>query len=199
MIKKLHNNCKTTHIIVMENSIVFSFFALTLIFFFPFYADIYVMFKNGKVDFSVYLFSFLKLVGGYVTFYKDAYCIHISQKRAFYIKYSDMGEESKKFEIADGFQLYKFHSIIELNKNSEYSIIAGIIIKPAFDILSETYSFDKKFLSLKCGVLLSDNCSSSAFCIGEIFNLFVVTRAIVKIITGRIITIWQKKQKTLKI
>lgn len=183
----------------MENPVVLSFFALTLIFFFPFYADIYVMLKDGRVDFSIYLFSSIKLIGGYITFYKDAYAVHISKKKAFYVKYSNMGEESKKFELADGFQLYKFHFIAELDKNSEYSIMAGTIIKPVFDVIFESYSSDKKFLSLKCGILFSDKRWSIAFRAGEIFNLFVVMRTMVKIIIGRIITIWQKRQKTLKI
>jgi len=180
----------------MENFIVISAFLSFALFLFPVFITVSVVVSGKKIGFSLYVFSFFKVAGGYVTFHKDGYCIHLSEKKAFFVEYGSMNEERKKFAVTEGFQLYRLHITAELNKKSDYAlpltVFSESVLWEAFARIKEK----RKYLSLKSGVLLSDNETFITANTVTVFNGFVLARATVKIIMGRIITkIWQKKQK----
>jgi len=180
----------------MENFIVISAFLSFIIFVFPIFATASVIIGDKKIGFSIYLFSFIKLGGGYITFHKDGYCAHISKNKAIFVPYGNMGEERKKFAVTEGFQLYKLHLTAELNKGADYAIPLTVMLQSGLRSVFFRIKNERQYLSLKSGVLLSDGEFSLTLKTVTVFNAFVIARAVIKIILGRIITkIWQKKQK----
>lgn len=180
----------------MENFIVISAFLSFTLFIFPVFVTVSVIISGDKAGFSVYAFSFIKLFGGYVTLHGQGYCVHLSEKKAIFVEYNKMNEERKKFAVTEGFQLYKLHLTAELNKSADYAIPLTVFLQSS---LREAFSVAKRkrsYLSLKSGVLLSDGKACLTIKTATVFNFFVIVRAAVKIIMGRIITkIWKEKQK----
>lgn len=180
----------------MENFIVISAFLSFIIFIFPIFATVSVIIGGKRIGFSIYLFSVIKLGGGYITFHKEGYCVHISKNKAIFVPYKNMSEERKKFAVTEGFQLYKLHLTAELNKNADHSIPLAVIMQSGLQSAFALIKAERKYLSLKSGVLLSEGEPSLTLKTVTVFNVFVLARAVIKIIMGRIITkIWQKKQK----
>lgn len=178
----------------MENFIVISAFLSFALFLFPMFATVSVIISGKRIGFSLYLFSFLKLVGGYITFHKEGYCVHLSKKKAVFVEYNKMNEERKRFAVAEGFQLYKLHLTAELNKNKDYAVPLTVFMQFSLREIFAHVRAKRKYLSLKSGVLLSDGDFLLTLKTVTIFNGFVIARAVTKIIMGRIITkLWQKK------
>jgi len=180
----------------MENFIVISAFLSFTLFIFPIFITISAVISGEKAAFSIYVFSVIKLFGGYVTFHKSGYAVHISEKKAFFVEYKKMNEERKKFAVTEGFQLFRLHLTAELNKDSEAAIPFAVFFQSVIREIFARIRDEKRYLSLKSGVLLSAGKTNITATTVTVFNGFAIARAAVKIITGSIITkIWRKRQK----
>ncbi len=189
----------------MENVYVFGAFINMLLLFFPIFLslDIYTDIKDNKIYFALYHFKFLKFFGGYIVLHKDGIAIHITEKKAFFVKYSDMKNERKKFEITAGFQLYTLRTSLELG-DEDYPT-AGLYVAIITQIISQTvYPFftnRKNFLNLKNGTLLlrGGQGVKATLHLVTVFNQLTVIIAVIKIILEAIINLWQKKKNTKRL
>lgn len=151
---------------------------------------------SKKLAFSLYLFGFVKLAGGYVTSYRGGVAVHLSEKKAVLLPYSGMNEERKKFKIFRSFRLISLETSAETG--AEY--FAGAAI---------TYAALKGFLALKGALNKSelklyltdgDALKVSArvvayFQIAVLLALFV--RFLIKTAIRRIKEIWKKEKSTV--
>lgn len=183
----------------MGEFFVYSFFLGMLFFLFPtfVYMDVYLDVKENKLWFSLNLFKYFKVFGGYAQIKKDGIVIHLTKKKAVFQPYSKMAETRKKFDIAKGFQLYRFHQIVETG-GAEKPI--GILIAASLQSLSgavfSALRTKHPFLSLKNGVLLTkDPCLKISFQAVTIFNGLVLSIAIAKKILEAIIN-WIRVKKS---
>ena len=78
-----------------------------------------------KLTFSLYLFGFIRLIGGYVTSYKGGVAVHISQSKAILLPYSGMNDKRKKFSFVRTFHLLSLQVTSETG--AEYLILTGTI------------------------------------------------------------------------
>ena len=143
----------------MSELFIYSAFFGTLFFLFPIfvYIDAYVDIAENKCWFAVSLFKYLKVFGGYAQVKKEGLVFHITKKKAVILPYKQFAPMRKKFEVTKGFQLYRFHQIIETGGEGKPSgvIIAAALQSISTQIFSVMHTFHP-FLSLKNGVLLSD-------------------------------------------
>ena len=93
--------------------------------FFPIYlqTDAYYDMNGRKLAFSVRAFRFLKLLGGYIATYKGGFAVHLSEKKAVLIPYSDMENERKKIIFLKSIRLKNLEVTTETG--AEYLLIVG--------------------------------------------------------------------------
>jgi len=178
--------------------VVFSFIGM-LFFFFPLFLEANAVVEDKRVMFSFYLFSFIRLFCGYVTFTKVASVLHYSKNKAIYLPYKNMKEEKAIFDAAEGIQLMSLSVISETDLKNEGLMPLCVILTAALRIVFCAASRRKPFLKLSGDLLLSD--SGTVFSAGAVvvFNIFTLLRVAVKIIIGRIISaIWKKRQEKVK-
>ena len=186
----------------MENALIYGAFIGNVILFFPVFLslDSYTDLLKNKVFFSVYLFKFIKIFGGYLTLHRDGIAIHLGEKKALFVKYADMQNERKKFEITAGFQLYSLRTSIELG--NKYFPMLGFYAAAFAQILSRTiyplFCRNKKFLNLKNGTILTpmDDDVKVTMHLVTVFNQLTVLIAFFKLMLEEIINLWQKKKNT---
>ena len=144
----------------MGELFIYSAFFGTLFFLFPVfvYIDAYVDVAENKCWFALSLFKFIKIFGGYAQIKKEGIVFHITKKKAIILPYKQMAPMRKKFEITKGFQLYRFHQIVETGGEGKPSgvFIAAILQSISGQIFSIMQT-NHPFLSLKNGVLLTEN------------------------------------------
>ena len=195
----------------MSEFFVYSFFFGTLLFLFPvfFFTDIYVDVLQNKCWFSLSLYKHFKIFGGYAQLEPDGIALHLTKKKAVFIPYNKMTDTRKKFDVTKGFQLWRFHQIVETGgADTIYGIFIAAFLQSAssaaFSVLQTKYPF----LSLKNSTLLGEKAAvkitlESAL----IFNGLIVTIALIKklleaiinwIRTKKSIASWKKRQNSLQ-
>ena len=71
----------------------------------PLRVDVYYDMYRRKLSFSIYLFKFLRIFGGYIATYKGGFAIHISNKKAIILPYSKLNSERKRFSFVRTFHV----------------------------------------------------------------------------------------------
>lgn len=87
--------------------------------------DVYADARKGKLAFSLRLFGFIKLLGGYFGIYKDGVVLHSSYKKVYLLPYREMDEKRKKFSFVKSFRLFSFRVAIE--SGAEYALYTAIL------------------------------------------------------------------------
>ena len=143
----------------MSELFIYSTFIGTLLFLFPVfvYADAYVDILENKFWFSLSLFKFIKVFDGDAQVKKEGLVFHITEKKALILQYKQMAPMRKKFEVTKGFQLYRFHQIVETGGEGSPAgiFIAATLQSVGAQIFSVMQTLHP-FLSLKSGVLLTE-------------------------------------------
>lgn len=151
--------------------------------------------NEKKLTFSLYLFGFIKLVGGYVSAYRGGIAVHISEKKAILLPYSGMNEERKKFKIFRSFRLISLETSAETG--ADYFAGAGIAcaaLKGFLAVKGKSKKSNVK-LYLTDGDLLRLSVRITAyFQIGVLLALFI--RFLIKTAIRRIKAIWKKEKLT---
>ncbi len=161
------------------------------------YADIYADVGENKCWFSLGLYKHLKLFGGYLRFRKEGIALHISRKKAILLPYGKMADTRKQFEITKGFQIYRFHQIVEVGTRGN---AAGIMIAALLQSLSaqifSVLQTNHPFLSLKNSTLLTEERSLKiSLQTVLVFNGLVLSLAIGKKLLEALLN-WIKEKKS---
>lgn len=183
----------------MGELFLYSTFAGVLLFFFPVYiwVDAYVDIRQNRAWFSVSAYKFFKLFGGYGELDREGVAVHLTKKKAIFLPFDQMGETRKKFEITKGFQLWRFHQVLETGgANSVYSVLIAAALQ---SVSGGTFGYLRTkhpFLSLKNSTLLAEKpCLKVSVETALIFNGFVLTMAITKKLLEAMIN-WIRKRKS---
>lgn len=165
--------------------------SLLVFLFFPVYleTDGHYDMNGRKLAFSVNAYKFIKLLGGYIATYPGGLAVHITQKKAILIPYSQVNSERKKFSVIRTFRLKTLAFTTETG--AEYLLPISIlqtIFRTAF------FAMGGKKEKLKNHLWLTDGDTlriSVNFIIR--FNLFIILRNFVIFLKEKIKTVWQKK------
>lgn len=147
--------------------------------------------NKRKLTFSMYLFGFLRILGGYVATYKGGLAIHVSDKKAFIIPYAQLNSERKRFSFMKTFHL---HSVtVTAETGAEYLLpvtIGQAILRTYFFIKGGKKEKIKNDLWLTDGDVLRVSAT-----VVVRFNMFIILCNIVKFIKEKLQILWQKKIK----
>lgn len=184
----------------MSEFFIYSFFFGMLGFLFPVfvYLDAYVNTSENKLCFSLGLYKFFKVFGGYAQIKKEGLVFHITDKKAIILPFAEMTNTRKKFEVTQGFQLYRYHQIVETGIiDKPYSVLVAAALQAAGAQIFSVLQTAHPFLSLKNNTLLSEEkgirISVQAV---TVFNGLVLSMAISKKILEAIINWIRKKRLT---
>lgn len=184
----------------MGEFFVYSFFFGMLFFLFPIfvYADVYVDVTENRCWFSLSLFKYLKVFSGYLQLHPEGLVFHITKKTAIILPYSQMMSMRQKFEITKGFQLYRFHQIVEAGSPNKVSgIVLGALLQSISGQVFSVMQTNHPFLSLRNSTLLSDR-GGVRITINTalVFNGLILSIAFIKKTLEAIINWIRKKRST---
>lgn len=185
----------------MGEFFIVSFFLGILFFLFPVFVsvDAYVDPKENRAWFSLSLYKIFKLFGGYGQLTPDGIAVHLTKKKALFVSYAKMGDTRKKFEITQGFQLWKFHQVIETGTvSSPFCVLTAAALQSLSGSIFSVWQTRYPFLSLKNSVLLREEaCFKISVRTTVVFNGLVVTIALTKKILEAIIN-WIRRKKSTR-
>ena len=179
------------------NRLLFSF-ALTgmitaFLLFFPIVVetDAHYDMNRKKFGFAIFLYGFLKILGGYAATYKGGIALHVSPKKAILIPYSEKDNERKKFSFVKTFRLISF--ILTTETGAEYLLpvsVAHTFLRAYFFILGGDKERIENNLWLTDGDVLRVSLNSVLY-----FNLFILIKNFLKFLKEKMQILWQKKTK----
>lgn len=180
-----------------EFFIVSTFFSV-LSFFFPIFLrlDAFLDVREKKGWFSIGL-NGLRVLGGYLQPVSGGIAAHITDKKAFYLPYSKLVDTRKKFEITKGFQIYRFHQVVEIGKSDNpYIVLPAAVFQSVSATIFSVLQTKHPFLSLENNTLLTEESNLRlSFQFTTVFNGLVLTIAFIKKILEAIIQ-WMEKRKS---
>lgn len=147
--------------------------------------------NRKKFCFVVYLFSFIKIIGGYIATYKGGFAIHISKKKAIVLPYSQVNTERKRFSFVNTFKMHSLDITTETGAEYLLPISAAHVISRIFfytkggkreKIENNLWLLDGDVLRISCTLIMK-------------FTMFIIIKNIVLFIKEKIKNIWQKKMK----
>ena len=147
--------------------------------------------NRRKLCFALYLFGFLRIVGGYIATYKGGLAIHISEKKAFLLPYSQMEKERKKYSFIKTFHLSAFTLTTETG--AEYLLpvsLAHVILRTYFFAKGGKKEKIENNLWLTDGDILRVSMDVTVW-----FNILMLMREFIKFLKEKIKAAWQKKMK----
>ncbi len=175
-----------------------TFFGLLLLFVPVFvYVDFYADARGNKLWFSVSLYRFLRVFGGYGELRKDGIAVHLTKKFALFLPYDDIIKKRRKFKITKGFQLWRLHQIIEIGGVGKiYAVLVAAAIEGAF---GSVYGFVRTrypFVSLKNSAIFSEEpCLKVTNQTAVAFNGLVLAVTLAKITLEALIN-WIRRKKS---
>ncbi len=168
----------------MSEFFVFFGFFSTVLNFLPIflYTDVYLDVRENKCWFSLSLYKHFKIYGGYAQLASDGIALHLTKKKAVFVPYDNMTDTRKKFEITKGFQLWRFHQIVETGGAERvYGVFLATLLQSASAAIFSVLQTKHPFLSLKNSTLLTEDPTLKVtFESALIFNVLILTIALNK-------------------
>ncbi len=183
----------------MDEFFVYGTFFGVLLFLFPIfvYIDSYADIGGNKVYFAVSLYRVLRVFGGYGELRREGIAIHLTKKYAVFLPYSKLADTRKKFEITEGFQLWRFHQVVETGgAGSVYSVLTAAAIQSASGAAFSLLRTRHPFLSLKNSAVFSEKpCLKLTTQTAIVFNGLILLTALIKKALEALIN-WIRKRKS---
>ena len=147
--------------------------------------------NRKKFCFSIYLFSFIKIVGGYIATYNGGMAIHVSDRKAFLLPYSQMNAERKKFSFMSSFHLHSFSLTTETGAEYLFPMaIAHAILRSYLYMKVRKRKKIANNLLLTNGDVLKISLKTVAW-----FNLFMLLQNFIIFLKEKITQLWRRKIK----
>ncbi len=197
----LHNFIRFAKNIFMENFFVVGCFISLFFLFFPMFTQLIVFFdiNTGKLCFSLYLFKFIKIYGGYVTLCDKGLVFHLSLTNAVLLPWQEILAQKKKLEITKGFQIVEFSQIIELGNgiNADTKILLSTVSTILSNIILSISKEKKNFIDYKSGTLLLHSADKVKLnvSITAVYNGLVLIIALCKILIQKVINYGNRRKK----
>lgn len=165
-----------------------------LIFFFtPIFikTDSHYDMNRKKLGFSLFIFGFIKILGGYIGTYKGGLALHLSEKKAILVPYNKLNSERKRFSFIKTFRIITFNVTIETG--AEYLLpisLTQTLMRTYFLSMGGDVNKIKNNLWLTDGDVLRISLRSVLA-----FNLYILIKNFIKFIKEKIKILWRKKTR----
>jgi len=156
-----------------------------------FETDIHYDLNRKKLAFSVFIYKFFKVIGGYCTVYSGGIAIHRSSQKVILKPYAQLDNDRKRFSFMRSFRLSSF--VLTTETGAEYLLeiaLIQILLRVIFVIKGGTKEDVENNLWLTDGDVLRISLNFIAY-----FNLFILLREFVKFLKEKMSLLWQKKMK----
>jgi len=159
--------------------------------------DGYADFGNNKYCFSMRLYGKLTLLGGYAQLKPNGIVVHISDKKAIYMKYLQMMSAREKFEIFQGFRMTEFRQILELKSaEGQCNYLAAMLFLVTNSVACSLLKARYPHLSLKNDLLLTESGDTKLTVSAvTVFNFAILIVAIGKKLMEALIN-WNRERKS---
>lgn len=167
--------------------------SILLLLFFPIYikTDGYYDMNGRKFGFSVCLYRFIRLLGGYIATYSGGLAVHLSPSKAILIPYKELDKERRRFSIIRTFHLKKLNATVETG--AEYLLptaLMQITLRVIFFALGGKKESIENNLWLTDGDVLRISINFTVR-----FNLFTLLIRFIYYLKERVLLLCRKKIK----
>ena len=167
--------------------------SIVILLFFPIYlkADGHYDMNGRKLAFSIAIYRFFRMFGGYIATYQGGLAVHISPQTAILIPYKNLNNERKRFSIMRRFRLNKIN--ITMETGPEYLLPSAVMqafFRLGFFILGGEKEKIENNLWLTDGDILRVTMNISVR-----FNLFILLRKLMITIKEKMKELWRKNIK----
>ena len=155
-----------------------------LILFFPIIFDVHLHYdmNRRKCGFGIYAYKIFKIIGGYIATYAGGLAMHISDKKALLIPYTDLNNERKRFSFVRFFRLQRMSLTIETGADYLFvSTLGHMILRAYYFIIGGDRAKMKNNLLLVHG----DELRIGLHC-ALLFNLWMVICSSIKFLKEKI-------------
>ncbi len=169
------------------------FLLILILLYFPIFleTDAHYDMNRKKFAFVVHAYKWIKIIGGYVATYPGGLALHVSDKKAILIPYSQLDSERKKFSFVRTFRLKSF--VLTTESGAEYLFPITTLhtaLRCYFFIIGGKKEKIENNLWLTDGDVLKISVNCTLF-----FNLFILLCNFFKFLREKIKILWQKKIK----
>ena len=154
-------------------------------------SDTHCDLNRKKFGFAVFLFKRIKIIGGYIATYNGGIALHVSEKKAILIPYSQMNSERKRFSFIKTFRLIAFNLTTETG--AEYLLpvaLAHTALRAYFFTIGGDKDKIENNLWLTDGDTLRVSLNFVIF-----FNLYILLKNFIKFLKEKIKILWRKRKK----
>ncbi len=167
---------------------------IVFLLFFPVYieTDAHYDMNRRKLAFAVFAYKIIPIIKGYAATYKGGIALHLSEKKAVLIPYSQMESERKRFSFIRTFRLKTF--ILTTESGAEYlplTAVAHAALRSFFFIQGG----DKKGIENNLWLTDGDTLKISFNCLVR-FNLYILLKNFLKFSKEQIKILCRKIKKS---
>lgn len=168
----------------MGEFFVYSFFFGALLLVFPVFvnADVYLDARENRGWFSLSLYHRLRLFGGYAELRAEGFVFHLTRKKAIVLPYAELSNARKKFEVTKGFQLSRFHQVLEVGGAQDArSILFAAALSAAGGTAYSLLREQNAALSFRSRAIFhNEPCLKGSVRVTAVMNGLVLTAALTK-------------------
>lgn len=193
----MHNFLEFTDIKI----VLILFFSVTLLIF-PLFLSVNALFLSDlkKAYAGIYLFGFIKIIGGYAEKIEEGVALHVSDKKAFIIPFASLSGAREKIKPFMDYHFISVTTVTELGSNDNLitPLSAAFIASFVESIIAWYFSLKKPYLKLdnRFNVYAGKKTFNLYFKALFVFNAITVISSIIKILTEK--TFYAIKQRKSK-
>lgn len=167
--------------------------SVAVLLFFPIYikTDMHYDMNGRKFGFYISAYGVIKLLGGYIATYQGGLAVHVSDKKAILIPYSDLNNERKRFSVIRTFRLKTLNLTVETG--AEYLIGISFfqsLFRIIFFVLGGKKEKIENNLWLTDGDVLRVSIDFTVR-----LNVYILLKNLIKYLKARWKELWLKKIK----
>ena len=147
--------------------------------------------NRKKFCFCIYLFSFIKILGGYVATYDGGLAVHLSPKKAYLLPYNQMNNERKRFSFTRAFYWKK--ASLTTETGAEY-LLLNMLLHTVLRILFFAKRGRVENISNNVWIMDGDVLRAS-ISLTVWFNLFLLLKNLCIFIKEKLQSLWRKTVK----
>ena len=158
--------------------------SIFILLFFPIYlkADGHYDMNGRKLAFSIALYHYFRVFGGYIATYKGGLAVHSSPQKAILIAYKDLDNERKRFSIMRAFHLREIN--VTMETGPEY-LLPSAMVQAIFRLLFFICGGKKE--KVENNVWLTDgDALRITMNMSVRFNLYILLRKFISMIKEKI-------------
>ena len=166
-----------------------------ILLFFPLYLSLNIHYdmNRKKFCFSVCLYKWMKIIGGYITLYSKGIALHVSNKKAILLQYNEFERERKKFSFFQTIRLRKTFIVAETG--ADY-LIGVYFISLVSQLLCAIKQDNTKDVETRIWLAQGDVLQISIK-LSWLFNGYTVVKELISVFNEKVRSIWKKKVKKL--